>query len=54
MAETINLNIKVDKQLKETFASLCDEMGLSMSMALVVFMKTVVREHKIPFEIRAE
>ena len=54
MAETINLNIKVDKQLKETFDSLCDEMGLSMSMALVVFMKTVVRERRIPFEIRAD
>ncbi|MBO7372147.1 MAG: type II toxin-antitoxin system RelB/DinJ family antitoxin, partial [Bacteroidales bacterium] len=36
------------------FDLLCDEFGLSNSAALNIFMKTVVRERRIPFEIKAD
>ncbi len=49
-----SMTIRVDEQLKQSFDILCDEFGLSNSAALNLFMKAVVRERKIPFEIKAE
>ena len=46
-----NISIRIDNQLKQQFDSLCNELGLSMSSALNLFVKTVVREQRIPFEI---
>ncbi len=48
------MTIRVDEQLKKSFDGLCDEFGLSNSAALNLFMKAVVRERKIPFEIKAD
>ena len=48
------MTIRVDEGLKKSFDDLCDEFGLSNSAALNMFMKTVVRERRIPFEIKAE
>lgn len=49
-----SMTIRVDEQLKKNFDLLCDEFGLSNSAALNIFMKTVVRERRIPFEIKAD
>lgn len=49
-----SMTIRVDEQLKKSFDVLCDEFGLSNSAALNLFMKAVVRERRIPFEIKAE
>ena len=49
-----SMTIRVDEQLKKSFDVLCDEFGLSNTAALNMFMKTVVRERKIPFEIKAD
>ena len=40
--------------MKKRFDSLCDEFGLSNTSALMLFIKTVVRECRIPFEIKTE
>ncbi|MCH5327149.1 MAG: type II toxin-antitoxin system RelB/DinJ family antitoxin [Duncaniella sp.] len=47
-----NISIRVDKSLKEKFCDLCDEFGLTTTSAIQIFMKAVVRERKIPFEIK--
>lgn len=47
-----NISIRVDKSLKENFCGLCEEFGLTTTSAIQIFMKAVVRERKIPFEIR--
>lgn len=47
------MTIRVDDTLKKNFDSLCDQFGLSNTAALNLFMKAVVRERKIPFEIKA-
>ena len=49
-----SMTIRVDEQLKKSFDVLCDEFGLSNTAALNMFMKTVVRERRIPFEIKAD
>jgi len=53
MAQT-NINIRMDKQLKDQFESFCNDVGLTMSTAFNVFAKTSVKLQKIPFEITAE
>lgn len=53
MAQT-NINIRMDKQLKEQFDKFCSEIGMSMTTAFCVFAKKAVREQRIPFEITAE
>lgn len=48
------ISIRVDQSLKNNFDSLCEDFGLSTTAAINIFMKAVVRERRIPFEIRAE
>lgn len=46
-----NISIRIDDNLKQKFDSLCEEFGLTMSTAINIFVRTVVREQRIPFEI---
>ena len=46
-------SVRMDDELKKEFDSLCSDFGMSMSTAITVFAKAVVRERKIPFEISA-
>ena len=50
MAQT-NINIRIDEDLKREFDNLCSELGLTMTAAINIFAKTVVRQQRIPFEI---
>ena len=47
------LSMRVDDTLKKKFDMICDDFGFTSTAAITVFMKTVVRERRIPFEIRA-
>jgi DNA-damage-inducible protein J len=53
MAQT-NVNIRMDDKLKKQFDGLCGELGLSMSTAINIFAKTMVRQQRIPFEVGLE
>lgn len=48
------ITIRVDQTLKKNFDALCEDFGLSITSAFNIFMKAVVRERKIPFEIQSE
>ena len=48
------ITIRVDDVLKKNFDSLCDQFGFSNTAAFTIFMKAVVRERKIPFEIKVD
>lgn len=50
MAQT-SINIRMDEDLKRQFDMLCNDMGMSMTTAMTIFAKKMVRENKIPFEI---
>lgn len=45
--------MRVDDTLKKSFDNICDDFGFTSTAAITVFMKTVVRERRIPFEIKA-
>ena len=50
MAQTVNVNFRLDEADKKRMENVCNELGLSMSAAFTIFAKKVGREHRIPFE----
>ena len=46
--------ILVDEGVKRQAEELFEEMGLNMSSAVTLFLKAVIRENRIPFEIKAD
>ena len=54
MAQTVNVNFKLDADVKRSMEQACSEMGLSMSAAFTIFAKKVGRERRIPFEVSVD
>lgn len=48
----VNLNIRLDEELKNEFSKVCESMGMSMSTAFNVFAKAVVNDNGIPFKVK--
>ena len=46
-------SVRMDKELKKQFDELCANFGMTVSTAINIFAKAVVRERRIPFEISA-
>jgi DNA-damage-inducible protein J len=51
MADTANLNIRMDKALKAEADALFNALGMNLTTAITVFVRQAVRERKIPFTI---
>ena len=49
-----NLSVRIDENDKKSFEVFCNETGMNVSVAINMFIKTVLREHKLPFEIKAD
>ncbi|MBQ7366155.1 MAG: type II toxin-antitoxin system RelB/DinJ family antitoxin [Spirochaetaceae bacterium] len=49
-----NVTIRLDSNDKAEFSRICEKIGLSVSAAFNVFVKTVIKEEKIPFELSAK
>ncbi len=47
-------SIRMDSDLKKDFDFVCENFGMSSTTAINVFAKAVVRERRIPFEIKAD
>ncbi|WP_100489010.1 type II toxin-antitoxin system RelB/DinJ family antitoxin [Sporolactobacillus pectinivorans] len=54
MAETKSVQIRLDKKLKEDADKMFNEMGLTMTSAITLFIKQTVTQRRIPFEIVAD
>jgi len=54
MANTTNLNIRIDEELKRQADAIFSELGLNMSTAINMFLRYAVRYGGIPFELRVE
>ena len=54
MSELVNVNFKLDANVKKEMERACSDMGLSMSAAFTIFAKKVGRERRIPFEVSAD
>ena len=51
MAETTNLSIRIDRDLKDEADQMFNALGMNLTTAITVFVKQAVRQKKIPFEI---
>ena len=49
---TTNLNIRTDKDIKDQAEAIFNELGLNMTTAVNMFLRTAIREHGIPFELK--
>lgn len=49
-----NLSVRIEEKDKKSFESFCNETGMNVSVAINMFIKTVLRENKLPFEIKAD
>lgn len=47
------LNLRVDSDLKKEAEKVIDRLGISMSSAIVLYLNALVREKRIPFDIKA-
>lgn len=53
MAQT-TLSVRLDSEDKKKFEEFCSQTGMNVSVAINIFVKTVLRENKLPFEIKAD
>ena len=47
----VAFSIRMDENLKKDFSEFCDDVGMSMSTAFVIFAKETLREQQIPFGV---
>lgn len=48
------VNFRIDENVKERAESALNEMGLTLSAAITMFLTKVGRERRIPFEVTAD
>ena len=54
MAQAVNVNFRLDEDVKRNMEQVCSELGLTISAAFTIFAKKVSREKRIPFEISVD
>ena len=51
MAQNVNVNFRLDEDVKKGMEQVCTELGMSMTTAFTIFAKKVCREKRIPFNV---
>lgn len=51
---TTNLNIRTEKAIKDQAEEIFNELGLNMTTAINLFLRTAIREHGIPFALKLD
>ena len=51
---TTNLNIRIDKAVKDQAEEIFNELGMNMTTAVNMFLRTAIREHGIPFDLKLD
>ncbi|QRG86974.1 type II toxin-antitoxin system RelB/DinJ family antitoxin [Bulleidia sp. zg-1006] len=51
---TTNLNIRIDKEVKDQAEVIFSELGLNMTTAINIFLRATIRENGIPFNLKLE
>ena len=54
MAQMVNVNFRLDEDVKKNMEQVCSELGHTMSAAFTIFAKKVGREKRIPFEVSVD
>ena len=51
MSKTVNVNFRLDEDVKKEMEAVCAGIGITMSTAFTIYAKKVAREKRIPFEL---
>nr|WP_092471766.1 type II toxin-antitoxin system RelB/DinJ family antitoxin [Desulfotruncus arcticus] len=54
MADTTNISIRLDVELKKQAEQLFSELGMNMTTAFNIFLRQAVRQQRIPFDVALE
>lgn len=49
-----NINIRIDKDVKEKSDKIFNELGFNMTTAITMFLRTTIRENGIPFDLKLD
>lgn len=49
-----NLNIRIEKEIKDQADRIFSELGLNMTTAINMFLRTTIRENGIPFALKLD
>lgn len=53
MAQT-TLSVRMDEETKKGFEEFCESVGMNVSVAVNMFAKAVLREQRLPFEVKVD
>lgn len=48
------ISVRVDDETKRDAEQVCEEIGMSISTAINIYLKRLAREGRIPFEVKAD
>lgn len=48
------LSVRLDSDDKKSFEEFCEQTGMNVSVAINMFIKNVLMEQKLPFEVKAD
>ncbi len=51
---TTNINIRTNKEIKDRADSICSELGMNMTTAINIFLRAMVRENGVTFELKLD
>ena len=54
MALTTNINIRMERDVKEQAEQIFNDLGLTMTAAINQFLRTAIRERGIPFSLKLD
>lgn len=54
MGQVVNVNFRMDAELKKSMEEVCSDIGINLTTAFTIFAKKVSRERRIPFELSAD
>lgn len=52
MARTSNIYVRVEPDVKEKAEAVLDKLGIPMSNAVTIFLRQVIMQNGLPFEVR--
>lgn len=48
------ISLRIDDSIKKSAEQACEDIGMSMSTAITIYLKKLGRERRIPFEVSAD
>jgi len=50
----VQISIRIDNKVKEDVEKVCDDIGISLSEAINIYLKKTAREKRIPFDLSTD